>query len=1180
MYRMVKALAVATSLAVPAMNLAQTRNTPLPQQTSGDLPLAFEANRGQTDPKVRFSSQGKGYSLFLTDSEAVLCLKKDESTARAEPVRAPFQKRTQGSKTDVIRMQLIDALTDMRVSGTDPLPGKASYFIGNNPSQWRTNIPTYGKVRYENVYRGVDLVYYGNQHQLEYDFVLAPGANTRSIHLHFDGARRLRIDPEGNLVIAAMNGEISFHKPVAYQERMGGRVLVDGRFALIANHTIGFTLGKYDHGEPLVIDPLLIYSTYLSGNTYTVANAVAVDSAGQAYVTGATAASNFPISAFITGNPLDDPAKEGDSYYCFVSKFNSSGSGLIFSTLVGGTSLSGVNCKSIAIDSAGEAYVAGFGSPNDFPTTAGAFQRSVQSIQTGFVFKLSSDGSSLIYSTLLGSTHSDDNPADVQVNGLVIDTSGHAYVTGWTDALDFPTTVGGFLPNSPNQPYGTGFVTEVSPDGTGLVYSTYLGPTTINSNSGRGTVPHAIAVDSSGSAYIAGTASSPDFPTTPGAFQRSYGTPSDIAFVSKLNPSGGELVYSTLIGGSSESSALAISLDTSGNAYITGTTSDIDFPTSPGAYQQTKTEVANASFGCFISKFNSKGSALVYSTYLEGPLAPGAIAGDNECNAIAVNSTGDAFVAGYSESTQFPVTSGAEQFVSPGDIAAIVSVLNPTASQLLYSTYLGGPTATPGLEALNVAQGLALGATGGVYVAGWTWSDTFPVTPGALQIAFPNYDADPQAGWVTGLHPLNAPTITPTSLTLKSNAQPQHPGRPVTFTATVSTADSAPVQTGRVVFTPLVQSLPQSTVVYLNAAGNANWTTSSLPPGTDTVTAAFACNCNYGYSAAQVIQSITNDAAGPASFSPIAGLYAAPQDISLYSPSGPATIYFTLDGSTPTHNSAIYSGPIYVDKTETIKALISSTSFFDSPIATAKFTIRATPPTFTPAAGTYTTVQPVTITSTTSGATIHYTIDGTVPTTASALYSTPVAVNKNTTLKAIAVATGYATSLASASTYSIRAAAPTFNPPAGIYGTPQSVTITSTTSGATIHYTTDGTVPTTASALYSTPVIVSRNMTLKAIAVATEYAPSAVTSRSYTIRAAAPTFSPPAGTYMTAQDVTISSPTPDAKIYYTTDGTSPTTSSQLFSTAFVISKNTTLKAIVVATGNLQSTVTSGSYTVP
>ncbi len=382
----------------------------------GKLPLSFEANQGQSDPRVRFTSRGNGYALFLTDKEAVLALTKrdaadkklDQKAGPGKPSLSPAKDaRLNLAKTDVVRMELAGASHGLRVSGAEQLPGRANYFIGNDPAKWHSNIPTYGKVRYSGVYPGVDLVYYGNQQQLEYDFVVAPGASPKPVRLRFAGAEKLQLNADGDLKVVARNGEIAFHKPVVYQIKEGRRQPVQGRFAVLAKNTVGFALGSYDQSRELVIDPTLAYSTYLGGSGKDGAGAIAVDGEGHAYVAGAATSSDFPV----TGGAFK---KTNNSFLftAFVTKLNLAGSALDYSTYLGGSGGNyslrnfGDEASGIAVDASGHAYVAGATYSTDFPVTSGAFQTvnkaAANDESNAFVTKLNTTGSALDYSTYLG----------------------------------------------------------------------------------------------------------------------------------------------------------------------------------------------------------------------------------------------------------------------------------------------------------------------------------------------------------------------------------------------------------------------------------------------------------------------------------------------------------------------------------------------------------------------------------------------------------------------------------------------------------------------------------------------------------------------------------------------------------------------------------------------------------
>src|SRR5438876_6210356 len=576
----------------PAVAAAEARLS----ESYGKLPLSFEANQRQTHQDVRFLSRGRGYSLYLTADEAVLVLTKPNPDEKRDARSLSERRDTQPqAKPAVLRMSLVGAARKPLVSGLDPLPGKANYFVGKDPAKWRTNVPTYAKVHYREVYPGIDLVYYGNQRQLEHDFVVAPGADPKRIVLGFKGANKIEIDTQGELVLHAARGDVRLRKPVIYQEIDGVRQEIAGRYVRKGANRIGFKLAAYDATRPLVIDPVLSYSTYLGGSQDDYGWGIAVDALGNAYATGIVSA-NFPT----TPGAFQTECAGGGFSGCtsaFVTKLDPSG------TVLYSTYLYYADAFGIAVDAIGNAYVTGrvnaFGAAN-FPTTSGAFQSSFAGgtcnssgyfipCRNAFVTKLDPTGSALVYSTFLGGSAIDDG------RGITVDALGNAYVTGSAGSTDFPTTPGAFQTISGGN--GDAFVTKLNPTGTALVYSTYLG----GSGAEEG---HGIAVEADGSAYVTGGrrsnvqgwTPSNDFPTTAAPFPSSsnggacVGDPlyaSFNAFVTKLNPTGSGLTYSVFLGGSDYDEGFGIAIDREGNAYVTGRTASNDFPTTAGAFQPT-----------------------------------------------------------------------------------------------------------------------------------------------------------------------------------------------------------------------------------------------------------------------------------------------------------------------------------------------------------------------------------------------------------------------------------------------------------------------------------------------------------------------------------------------------------------------------------------------------------------
>ena len=628
---------------------SSTANTPAANKLQvveayGKLPLSFEANEGQTDNRVDFLSRGSGYTLFLTPTEAVLALRKpvasnrprrDNGTPRnAEAEQAP------AAPTAVLRMKLVGANPSPRVTGLEELPGKSNYFLGNDPDKWHTDVPNYARVQYQDVYPGVDLVYYGNQRQLEYDLVVAPGADPDAIALSFDGVEKLRIDAQGDLVLETAGGEIRQHKPLVYQEVDGIRREIAGSYVLNGGYQVGFQVAAYDAGKPLIIDPVLVYSTYLGGSARDRGRGIAVDAAGNAYVTGTTKSTDFPTAnafqAAFAGNISDDDT--------FVTKLNAAGNALVYSTYLGGIGDDDVHA--IALDAAGNAYVTGFTTSTNFPT-ASPFQATRDGGLDAFVAKLNTAGNALVYSTYLGGSSFDNG------EGIAVDAAGNAYVTGDTESTDFPTV----SPFQPTFAFGVvdAFVTKLNTAGSALVYSTYLGGNGLDQGAG-------IAVDTSGNAYVTGLTRSGDFPTA-SPFQASSATSGDV-FVTKLNASGSALVYSTYLGGSGVENRFGggIAVDAAGNAYVTGVTESADFPTA-NPIQPAHGGGRDA----FVTKLNAAGNALVYSTYLGG-------SGNDDGNAIAVDTSGSAYVTGNTDSTNFPTASPFQATKAGSSDAFIVKI--------------------------------------------------------------------------------------------------------------------------------------------------------------------------------------------------------------------------------------------------------------------------------------------------------------------------------------------------------------------------------------------------------------------------------------------------------------------------------------------------------------------------
>ncbi len=713
---------------------------------SGRLPLSFEANRGQADYRVKFLSRGPGYTLFLTGSEALLALR-----ANSNP----------------LIMRLAGANPVPNATGLDELPGKSNYLLGGDPNKWRRNVPNYARVRYQNVYPGIDLVYYGNQGRLEYDFVVAPGADPAAIAISFAGAQPASVDPRtGDLVVGAAREGIRFLKPVVYQtEPAGGgsRAIIEGRYKVGARGRIRFDIAAYDHAKPLIIDPALSYSTYFGGSLDDTGRGLALDSDGNVYLTGSTCSANLPV---VNGF---QQTYGGDGGHCsdtnggdaFVAKFSPTLSTLLYSTYLGGTGDD--SGDGIAVDSSGDAYVTGSTcSGTSFPITPGAFQTIYgggsklceQNFGDAFVTELNPSGSALVYSTFLGGSGADMG------NAILLDASNNAYVLGTTCSANFPITAGAFqttYDDAGTQCYsptaGDAFMTKLNSTGTALIYSTYLGGS-------EGDIGWGLTLDSLDDAYVVGQTYSSNFPTTAGAFQTTcLGCSKSLteAFVTMLNPSGTALIYSTYLGGSSgvepcAACATGIAIDSSGDAYVSGLTSDAtDFPLL-NAYQSI---YGGGGHDAFVTEFNPAGSALVYSTFLGGK-------GDDGATAIALDTAGNAYIRGNTASTNYPTTQDAFQGAcsggcKTGDYDFFLSELTPEDG-LLYSTYLGGTLNDFGKSTQNLI--LSTAAPPMVYITGYSNSTNFPVTIDAYQQASGGgYDAV-----LTEFTPGSNVTLNPTTL--------------------------------------------------------------------------------------------------------------------------------------------------------------------------------------------------------------------------------------------------------------------------------------------------------------------------------------------------------------------------------------------------------------------------------
>lgn len=685
------------------------------------LPLVFEANQGQADPNVRFLARGGSYAIFLEKDKAVLVIPRGEDSGE--------QKQERPS---LLTLELVNPSKDATSEGLNVLPGKSNYFVGNQPRKWISGIPQYGKVRFRSVFPGVDLVYYGGESGLEYDFLLSAGAHPESIVFRVTGADRINQDALGNLSLTVAAGQVQLKRPTIYQVIGGVRREVSGRFVVRSDDEVGISLGDYDHSRALIVDPVLSYSTLIGANNSLQVQGVAVDSAGEIFITGTTSATNYPVV-----NPFQSTNQGYENV--FVTKLNADGNTILYSTYLGS---SGYDAgRAIAVDGSGSAYLTGNIGAADFPTTPGAFMTTCPGLcNTPFVSKFLSDGS-LAFSTLMGGSNA---PA----NAIAVDSAGEAYIAGSTASNDMPTTPGAFEPAYPGMMCVgcyNGYVEKLNASGTALVYSTYFGsvphPGYPPSTAGSG-----IAVDSSGSAYLVGNTTA-----MPGknALQSSVvGGPN--AFITKFSPDGSSLVFSTYLGGRSAyffsyagDFATGVAVDHLGNVHVVGTSSSCDFPLSLNAWS---TDCVNNEYTqkVFVTTFSPTGNQMLFSTFLENGFSEG----------IAVDGSGNTYVTGVATSNNFPLLNEIEQNPQPSTTLlygsnSFVTELDLTG-RILFSTYLGQTGG--GAQ----AAGIAVDSKGGIYVSG-TGQGDFPLLhaiPAQVQ------QNSTYSVFLTKISPANVPQIS------------------------------------------------------------------------------------------------------------------------------------------------------------------------------------------------------------------------------------------------------------------------------------------------------------------------------------------------------------------------------------------------------------------------------------
>lgn len=658
--------------AQPTAAATQVSQQAQARQRYGQLPMTFEANQGQTDAAVKYLARGHGYQVFLTDADIVLRLAEGAvSTAPTAEAAAPSAAS--------LRLSFNAQRKTGGPVGFDELITRSHYFIGNDAQRWRTDIPNFARVEYQEVQPGVTVAVYGTQRALEYDFVVAPGVDPAELSVNIAGADRLELAENGELVLHVGDQQVIQRLPVSYQTIRGARRAVASRYVLKGGQQVGFAVEGYDATQPLTIDPVIDYSTFLGGAGSDEGLAIAVDNAGNAYVTGTTYSNNFNTFA-----PLQT-LNRGGKFDAFVTKINAAGSAIVFSTYLGGSGED--SGQGLAVDSLGNVYLAGTTNSPDF-TTRNAFQPTLSGqANDAFVTKIASDGNSIVYSSFLGGSNID------QAFAIALDAGTNVYVAGSTASTDFNT-------RNPLQAANRGgadaFLTKVNASGTALVYSTYLGGSGLDEAYG-------VAVDAAGNAYLTGSTASTNFNTI-NALQPTNRGQQD-GFLAKVNVNGSNLLYSTYLGGTAQDAAYDVAVDSNGNACVTGNTFSTDFQT-----EQPLQPFSRGNSDAFVLKLNDNGSALLFSTYLGGG------AGDFG-RGIAVDANNEIYVVGRTASSDFttfnPLQSG-----NRGNFDGFVTKLNAQGSQFIYSTYLGGAQD-------DFAFGVATDNNGNAYVTGDTRSTDF-----------------------------------------------------------------------------------------------------------------------------------------------------------------------------------------------------------------------------------------------------------------------------------------------------------------------------------------------------------------------------------------------------------------------------------------------------------------------
>ncbi len=682
----------------------------------GRLPLGFQPNVGQTAAPVRFLSQGSGYNVFLTSDEAVLSLRRHNKTVRRGGIEAVEPDTLRAEDRLVLRYSLDGARKNVSPVAVDRLPGVTNHLLGRSPDTWKTNVSRYGRVRYPQVYPGIDLDFYGNQRRLEYDFRVGPGSDPSQIALRITGASRFELAKDGGLLIHTANGHVRQERPVSFQVRAGKQIPVASKYLLGKDGAVRFALGKYDKQLPLVIDPVLCWSTFLGGSDIDQGNDIALDEFGCVYVTGSTLSPDFP---FVDGSYQINPQGLTDA---FIVKMNNDGDQYVYATFIGGTGHD--TGQGIGLDPDRNVYITGSTSSRDFPIQGEFGADPVQPDYHGgesdaFILKLSANGAGIVYSTYyggLGGKFGTEIGYDIAVDG-----AGNAYICGVTSSPTWRLK-NNVLDTQLRGPTD-GFVVRLDTIGR-LDISTLLGagakPYMGDTDYGDGIdVCYGIDIDPQGNIYVTGCTGSKNFPAYTVTFQRvnrSVGNNTQDAFACKIIAGGKQFGYSTYLGGNASDCALDIDVDPAGNAYITGVTRSTNFP------------VKNALWGsnqgyddAFVVKFNNVGSDLVFGTYLGGSK-------NDEGHGIAVALDGSVYVTGGTQSEDFPMARPLRGIFG-GLYDCFVAKLSPDGRRLVYACYFGS-------NDQDFGNAIVVDNAGNAYVTGFTNAASFPTTEGVVQPTF------------------------------------------------------------------------------------------------------------------------------------------------------------------------------------------------------------------------------------------------------------------------------------------------------------------------------------------------------------------------------------------------------------------------------------------------------------